>query len=347
MTTREDYDLNYGLYLANRHYNEQNYQNKLTNIAEAGSMVLTEADKAKDAQAIRDYIAKVIGSIQKVWDKYKDNVNKSKINYSNEQIQDCIDNNEPNVKVENYVSYNTDFLNSVGMQTLSTIDFQYLTDQKTYLQHYYYNFYPTATANNEKEVNVYKALKDKISTRPEGNGGVYNVTKDDLQKMFDYMKEHKENFSNIQKDLDELNRAVTSAQELVDRMEQGTESNTAPTTQNTTAANNNAGQQQNESYIREADDDNPKPKVVKNDNGTGEPRKKTSLRDQLKLYFSVSSSILSAKMKLSREIFFFYNSVIEQHMINCKVQKGNNGVQQNNANEENNGGENQAPQIKP
>lgn len=88
------------------------------------------------------------------------------------------------------------------------------------------------------------------------------------------------------------------------------------------------------------EDEDPKPKVSStesedNDNKSSDGKKDSSV-DKVQVYFKCVSEILSAQMKLSREIYFFYNSVIDRHMINVtknKIKNKVSGSKDNNNNE--------------
>jgi hypothetical protein len=186
-----------------------------------------------------------------------------------------------------------------------------LDSEEAFMKKYYASIYTDSK----------KSIYDNIRAMCMGNkSDKYDIKKEDLQPMIDYLKGYDEFKKKVEKDLETINQAAKSSEYIANNMSEAV--NTLKSTM--------------DYYFTEADEENPKPTVNKDETdeangnkegskeGTGEnggEKKEDENSEKVKRiqnYFKCISAILSSEIKISREIYIFYKSVIDRHMFNYK-----------------------------
>ena len=325
MITLEDYELAYNLYTEGKILEATTTMIELKAITE--SSILEEGAK----EAINNFINKIIKGIQNAWDKFKGNLDKHKLKYKESEVRDAIANYKVEVSVTNYIKYDTDLLKKIEFKPLDFNTMQQsLTDKDTFMRRYYSNIY----ANKDKS--IYDNILEKISTEKKDK---YSLTSDDLTKMADFTYGYEEFKKKVEGDLDKINQSAKNGETIANQ------TTTAESAQDKlketmryyfTEGEND--QSANPTVDKPSSNPEGQPATGNGNNGSGgtnDQATKKSNDDQVKkvqLYFSCTSELLSAELKLSRQIYLFYCSAINQHMKNVSKIKKEKEKQNNNDN---------------
>lgn len=334
MITQNQYELAYNLYINERYLNISNTSLEIKSVKESTD-ILEEGAK----ENIQNFIKKIVTGVQNAWNKFKAKVNDTKLKYAEDEIAKAIAALEPNITVEDYADYDVQALENVTIKELAwTIMQANLTDTTTFMKANYASFYRDES----------KSIKDNLKNHCiKSRTKTYKITRNDLLKMFDFVKGYKESVSKMEADLDAINKATNAASTVANTIAVNVES-TNDTGYKLSKLNETISQ-----YFSEADD--PKPKIKNeeqdqnNNQGQDNKDKSSDIEKKVQLYFKCTSEILSAKLSLNREIYFFFNSVIDRHMINWGKSSIKDKVTSKKVNNDNNSSESNntsTPQIK-
>lgn len=334
MITQNQYELAYNLYINERYLNASNTSLEIKSVKESTD-ILEEGAK----ENIQNFIKKIVTGVQNAWNKFKAKVNDTKLKYAEDEIAKAIAALEPNITVEDYADYDVQALENVTIKELAwTIMQANLTDATTFMKANYASFYRDES----------KSIKDNLKNHCiKSRTKTYKITRNDLLKMFDFVKGYKESVSKMEADLDAINKATNAASTVANTIAVNVES-TNDTGYKLSKLNETMSQ-----YFSEADD--PKPKIKNeeqdqnNNQGQDNKDKSSDIEKKVQLYFKCTSEILSAKLSLNREIYFFFNSVIDRHMLNWGKSSIKDKVISKKVNNDNNSSESNntsTPQIK-
>jgi hypothetical protein len=307
MVTLEEYELAYNLYREGKILEANTTSLELKSLTES-----TEVIQEGVADTIRKYVNKIIKGIQSAWDKFKGNVTKSRLKYTDEQVKAALE-KEPHITVNDYIDYKPDTMNNIKIGELNYNTMANdLKDVPTFMKKYYSSIY------SDQNKSIYDNIRAKCLGQRSDK---YKITKEDLSRMYDYTSKYDEFKTKLEEEIKVINKAA-DASDYIAR------------TSATTAESVSTLDDTMKYYFTEADDE-PKPTIVKDEeeenkegNTTeGGEEKKEDKNDNSEVvtkvqnYFKAVSEILSSEMRISREIFLFYGSIINQHMNNVEKAK--------------------------
>lgn len=314
MITLEEYELAYNLYTEGRILEATTTALEIKAITE--SSILEEGA----AEAIRNFINKIISGMQNAWNKFKDNMDKHKIKYKESEVRDAISKYKINVSVTNFIDYNIYLLKKIDFKPLDYTSMQTsLTDKDTFMRKYYSNIY------SNKDKSIYDNLLEKCTISKEDKRA---LTSEDMTKMVDFVYKYEEVKKKVEGDLSKINQSAKTGEAIAAQAESA-EMRLKETL---------------DYYFNEGEDGEAKteaPKVEKSESNPdqGNPNdsnKKPNDEQQKKVqtYFACMSDLLSSELKLSRQIYLFYCSAINQHMKNVSKNKKDNEKDNNKNNAE-------------
>lgn len=406
MITKEEYQLAYNLYTEGRILESTIASYELKALTESGEILEEGA-----AESIRNFVNKIIKGIQEAWNKFKGNVAKTKLKYTENEIKDAIERYEPHVAVENFIDYNPDIIKNLDIQTLDYNSMESSLDSvESFMERYYSSVYSDAKKS------IYENIREKSI---KSKSDKMEIKKEHLRSMFEYISQYDQFKNKLEEEIKKINSA-SQASDYIARMGARNESAeiTSSTREEILAKTIKALEDQGltpkitprykkkwvesgdsgefggslciagltkdvgkytpavnkiikplgatltpdnygtaflstkkskpvsevntlESTMQYyfAEDSEPKPKVSSSEEeGDNKEQKKDDSVNKVQVYFKCVSQILSAQMKISREIYFFYNSVIDKHMINVaknKVKEKVSGDKKNTSNNSN------------
>lgn len=194
MITLEEYQLSYNLYEAERELAINEAALELRSLQESIEILDEGA-----IETIKNFIKKIIEGIQNAWNKFRSNVSNTKIKYGDAEITKAIAGSPVNITVEDYIEYNTDVLDNLSIEVLNYSAMKNsLTSTEDFMKRYYNSIYKDANKSifdNLRDVCI-RSKKDK-----------YQVTKEDLTRMYAYMKNHKAFLDKVEGDIKKINDA--------------------------------------------------------------------------------------------------------------------------------------------
>lgn len=313
MITLEDYELAYNLYTEGKILEATTTMIELKAITE--SVIIEEGV----SESIRNYINKIIKGIQNAWDKFKGNLDKHKLKYKESEVRDAISKYKVEVSVTNYIEYNTDILKNIEFKPLDyTTMQQSLVDKDTFMRKYYSNIY------SNKDKSIYDNILEKCSGNKTEK---YSLKADDLTKMADFVYKYEEFKKKVEGDISKINQSVQKGEAIAS---QATSESAQDRLREIMRYYFTEGNEENKPETPKVDS-SPSGSETQPSSGNGDNKEKSNddVVKKTQLYFTCMSELLSAELKVSRQIYLFYCSAINQHMKNVSKNKKE---QQNNAN---------------
>lgn len=371
MINLEDYTLPYLLYEEGRKLEVTEAALELQSLTESNSEILEEGVK----ESIKNFVTKIVKGVQSAWDKFKSNFSKDKLKHKPEDIEKAIASKEPTISVEDYISYDIIVLDNIKIEPLNyTTMKSSLTDKKEFFTRFYSSIF------TDKEKSISENIRNKCI---KGKESKRKISKEDLVKMYSFVKNFKEVETKLTSDIEEINKASNATNyittmvsnesvvlnesgrsEVLEKAikaleDEGLTPKITPRDKKQWINTGSSGHfgsslciaglgndnlvkhcskvneiikplgghlspdnygtaflSVKESYISEADD--AKPKVVsdeesENKEGSSNDSKGDNPQKHIQVYFGCITEILSAKLKMYREIYSLYKSVIESH----------------------------------
>lgn len=252
---------------------------------------------------IRSYVNKVVSGIEKVWQKFKTRIQHIRKDILlkqfplNKMKEILSKSNTKPVEVENYRDYDLGKLSSIRFMPFTTDlvgDAQNKND--FYAKHY-------AGVIKDEDRSVTDNLRDYI-TRAKSNK--FAIPAEKIQDMVDFVTKEEGGISSaIEDNIQQMNRSVQNIDSIA-----------------TQATKEGFSYEKTmRYYFNEADEENPKMKVVsdKSADSNGEEKKELgddgkSLKKATEVYLSAMSGLLSAQLSLSTEIMNIYCQIITKFM---------------------------------
>ncbi len=330
--TSLDYDLAYVFYEAQIQYDNRGSVIEVKSLTES-----TEIIQEAVGDNIRNYINTVIEGLQKAWNKFKQNVEKFRFPYKQDEVIKAIKNNEVKIKVTDGISLIDGSYDNLSRQleTFPKIpnDIQSFNSIKDDLESV--EKFMTKHCSNFYKDSKKSILENMRAALVRTNSGEYNMTKDDLMKMSDYVfNYYNKIMEEFQKQIKSINNEAKNASDLAKTLSgQATQQNSTPqpTSQNASFVYTGI-----ESYFNEDE----APKVTSTaDQNNNSGNDAASIQKALNIYFKCDKDIITAEMQVTREIYKFYTKVLKIHMNNVKKSGLSNNTNNNQNSNQNNNGE--------
>lgn len=310
MITLEDYELQYNLYLA-----ESELFNNLISLGEevvnesSGLMSIQEGVK----ETVINYLSKISTAIQEAWNKFKEILTRGADIAYLKSIEKRMQNAECNFTAT-YTEYDMNKLNGIKLIPFNYEDMkESLSSKEDFLAKYYPDIKLDEKNKSVKEVVQSICVKSRDEVKCDGQL---------LKKMYRFVTvDYKAEMSKLEADLKTVNTSNKNIQNLVSTvMPAETASNEAAIVY--------------ESYILEADDNKEEDKTTgkvefkdppKDENNTNENKStnKESITKAVTTYCSVSTDILTGKMKVVKDMYSAYMTIIKHYIHPPKKEKEN------------------------
>lgn len=280
--------LNYELYLA-----EQQLHDQLSVLSIKYNGIITESNMEVVTEDVKEvimtYINKVVTSIQNVWNKFKELINNGRWEQFKKEYGKYLDSNfilkinDDNFLVPNFqeldnllkLSYSTNLENVIND----------LDSEEAYLSKQFTAFY-------EKGKSIKKVAEEKILVKiPESEK---TITRENLGKYVKFLDTYKSKAGNISKDINNLNTATRSVNQII--------------------STNTIGEMVNLSeavamYFHEEENekkDDKKQSTFSSGTPEGQRREATEkikdMQKKVNIYFKVTTSVLSAKLAMMNKV---------------------------------------------
>lgn len=312
MITLEDYELQYNLYLA-----ESELFNNLISLGEevvnesSGLMSIQEGVK----ETVINYLSKISTAIQEAWNKFKEILTRGADAVYLKSIQKRMENAECNFTAT-YTEYDMNKLNGIKLIPFNYEDMkESLSSKEDFLAKYYPDIKLDEKNKSVKEVVQSICVKSRDEVKCDGQL---------LKKMYRFVTvDYKAEMSKLEADLKTVNTSNKNIQNLVSTvMPAETASNEAAIIY--------------ESYMLEADDNKEEDKTTgkvefkdppKDENNTNGNKSnnvnKESITKAVTTYCSVSTDILTGKMKVVKDMYSAYMTIIKHYIHPPKKEKEN------------------------
>lgn len=291
MVTMEDYLFNYDIYLA-----EQELFDSFMKIQ--SSSILEDVDITYINESVKDiilrYLNKISTSIEGAWNKFKQTVFRDVDKKYLQSIRDKMQNPNPRFTISNYPTYNTAKLEETKLVPFNYGEMkEFLESKNAFIEKYY----PDLASPEKSTIEMLESLS--ITGRQDTR-----CTPEILKMMYKFASSDFETkVSGIEADLRTVNKSNTNIQQVANQITQGT--TTTPT-----APNQSNDQEQNDN--KEEGSEEGKSVGYKDDKQT-EAGDNSSLIKQISIYMKASTDILSAKMKIYRDIYALYMKTLRHY----------------------------------
>lgn len=295
----EDYQFEYELFLSEQELFESVISLGADYVNESVSIIsINEGVK----EAVTNYIHKVTTALQNAWDKFNQTVSKvTDKNYLTSKLREKIDSYESNFFINNYPNFNAITIDNIKVVPLNYEEMKPYLDSQTNFANKYY---PSIMTDSNKTIG--ENIQDMGIKSREDNK---RCTKEMLLEMFDYVtKEFPNKIKNMENDIKVVNNTNNQITALTNQL----------STDNTVGESVNTYKY----YLVEAEEDT---KVEYKDDPNA--KKPSNLAKEISVYMGVTMSIISAKMKIHRDMFSFYLRTLK-HAIKPEKEKSENDTDQ-------------------
>ena len=296
MVTMEDYLFNYDIYLA-----EQELFDSLLKIQ--SSSIIKEANLVYINESVKDtimrYINKISTAIEGSWNKFKQTVLRDVDKKYLDSIRDKMQNSNPKFTISNFPTYNTTKLDEIKLIPFDYAQMKdHLESKKAFLEQYY----PDIAKSEKSTIETIEGLT--ITGRQDTR-----CTPELLKTMYQFASSDFEGkIQTIEADLKTVNTSNKNIQQLANQITQGT--TTTPATPAQEENENNQNQTTNQAGNQNQEGGN---KVGYKDDETQATKDNSSLIKQISNYVGASTDILSAKMKIYRDIYALYMKTLRHY----------------------------------
>lgn len=293
MIYREEYELNYELFLAE--------QELYTNLIDYGFGIFTESvGLISITEAVKDtiltYINKVIKGIQNAWNKFKSIFNKKEDRDYLANLKEKIQKGpEPKFAVTNYPNYDIQKLNDIK---LIPFNYEEMKDDLDNKSDFLKKYYPQVFRDEEKS---FSQNIESYVTKIEDN---HQISKDDLIDMVDYARDRKQDMDTLEANLEIVNHSTRNIENIANSL------SSQETTQEASFLF--------ESYLMEADE---KRMEFKDDPDRQKAQDTGSFTKRISNYISICTDIITTKMKIIRRRYALSMRTLKHYMAPPKEEK--------------------------
>lgn len=291
MVSREDYNIDYAIYLAE--------SETIESIVKESSVLNESVIEEGFKDTIMKYMEKIVTGIQKVWDKFKQGLPTDQDKQFLRQISGKVDTYNGSVNIKNYETFKLDKFNAYTLKPFNYAEMkEYLKTKNDFVAHYY----PDLAGEAGVKKSMMSIIVDIQDNAVCDNGMVQN--------MFKFCNSDYEVYkTKISNDIDVINATkneITSSVTTVQDSETPSATNAATSTVST----QNAGYEfltaldsiLNEDAKSEAENiSKNKMKITDNDGNDATNKAKSESQQFTKAvtnYMKASTEIMSTKMKI-------------------------------------------------
>jgi hypothetical protein len=296
MITLEDYELESALILAeDQFYKEMLYYGQSTLNESTGLISISEGVK----ETIMKYINRIIEAIQKAWDRFKELCERGKDKVYLKSIAKKLEDPKPDFTKDNYMTIKDPF----KLDNIKVIPFDYesmkvdLESKEAFIKKYYSDF--AADGTNLKE-NIEKACVTRSTKQ---------ITAEILKEDFKFLtEEFPSKMSSIEKDLKTVNTSAQNISRIVSTI------TPAQTTSEATLIFESMYSILEDGEFHDGEG---------GPNKSGEDSKKanSTITSHVTNYVSATTDIITAKMKIYKDIYNDKMKVIKHYIKPDKEEK--------------------------
>lgn len=291
MVSREDYNIDYAIYLAE--------SETIESIVKESSVLNESVIQEGFKDTIMKYMEKIVTGIQKVWNKFKQGLPTDQDKQFLRQISGKVDSYNGSVNIKNYETFKLDKFNAYTLKPFNYTEMkEYLKTKNDFVAHYY----PDLAGDAGVKKSMVSIIVDIQDNAVCDNGMVQN--------MFKFCNSDYEGYkTKISNDIDVINATKNEITSSVTNMQDSETPNTTTTTTSTVTAQN-AGYEflsaldsvLNEDAKSEAENiSKNKMKITDNDGNDASNKAKSESQQFTKAvtnYMKASTEIMSTKMKI-------------------------------------------------
>ena len=296
MVSREDYNIDYAIYLAE--------SETIESIVKESSVLNESVIQEGFKDTIMKYMEKIVTGIQKVWNKFKQGLPTDQDKQFLRQISGKVDTYNGSVNIKNYETFKLDKFNAYTLKPFNYAEMkEYLKTKNDFVAHYY----PDLAGEAGVKKSMMSIIVDIQDNAVCDNGMVQN--------MFKFCNSDYETYkTKISNDIDVINATkneITSSVTTIQDSETPSTKTTATSTE-VTNTNNSAGYEflsALDSVLNEVDTKTAeaknisknKMKITDNDGNDASNKAKSESQQFTKAvtnYMKASTEIMSTKMKI-------------------------------------------------
>lgn len=291
MVSREDYNIDYAIYLAE--------SETIESIVKESSVLNESVIQEGFKDTIMKYMEKIVTGIQKVWNKFKQGLPTDQDKQFLRQISGKVDSYNGSVNIKNYETFKLDKFNAYTLKPFNYAEMkEYLKTKNDFVAHYY----PDLAGEAGVKKSMMSIIVDIQDNAVCDNGMVQN--------MFKFCNSDYEGYkTKISNDIDVINATKNEITSSVTNMQDSETPNTTATATSTVTAQN-AGYEflsaldsiLNEDAKSEAENiSKNKMKITDNDGNDASNKAKSESQQFTKAvtnYMKASTEIMSTKMKI-------------------------------------------------
>lgn len=293
MVSREDYNIDYAIYLAE--------SETIESIVKESSVLNESVIQEGFKDTIMKYMEKIVTGIQKVWNKFKQGLPTDQDKQFLRQISGKVDSYNGSVNIKNYETFKLDKFNAYTLKPFNYAEMkEYLKTKNDFVAHYY----PDLAGDAGVKKSMMSIIVDIQDNAVCDNGMVQN--------MFKFCNSDYEVYkTKISNDIDVINATKNEITSSVTNMQDSETPNTPTTATSTVATTNSAGYEflsALDSILNEADKKSEaenisknKMKITDNDGNDASNKAKSESQQFTKAvtnYMKASTEIMSTKMKI-------------------------------------------------
>lgn len=337
-----DYSFDYTLFAYSEALEQEKFNNSLNHMLDESAEILTESV----GDTLKAFLDKITNAINGVWERFSKAMDDFATNNNKylDKHKDVILNKEP-------LKATISAFNFYSIKDIKTADVPALDEAKLLtLPQDKEKFIKAIPEFSKFYIDTEKSFSDNVKFVLRGKKEPQDIKSSQLNKeqrqiMFDYVYNYNTNIkADINKSIDELKESNKKAYFIIKKLakptkdgnvkstinkDNKTETKTADTVkpEDTNKSDNNQGQEKQESftfgktmsyYFNEMDikEDPNQPQPEKQETGStdtnsGEDNKKANA---MKMYFSVSSELLGARLNIAQEAYKNYMRIIKWHV---------------------------------
>ena len=292
MVSREDYNIDYAIYLAE--------SETIESIVKESSVLNESVIQEGFKDTIMKYMEKIVTGIQKVWNKFKQGLPTDQDKQFLRQISGKVDTYNGSVNIKNYETFKLDKFNAYTLKPFNYAEMkEYLKTKNDFVAHYY----PDLAGDAGVKKSMMSIIVDIQDNAVCDNGMVQN--------MFKFCNSDYETYkTKISNDIDVINATKNEITSSVTNMQDSESPNTPATATGTEVTKNSAGYEflsaldsiLNEDKKSEAENiSKNKMKITDNDGNDATNKAKSESQQFTKAvtnYMKASTEIMSTKMKI-------------------------------------------------
>lgn len=281
MILYEDYAIHYDIFLAEQElFHEMTVLGDMYLAESVGLMSLQESVK----ETIKKYTSKVVESIQKAWNRFKEIITEKKNAFYIKQVQKMIDKTDPKFIANNFPKYDITIADSMKVIPFNYEEMKpYLDSKKAYFKQYY----PTIFTDEEK------SFKENFEAKTLTSVQDTRITKDYGKQMLDFLVNMPSKMTNVETDLKTVNNSVTTIENV---------------------ANSQVVSNTESVFVFTEAEEEEKKVEFKDDPDKEDSKGNSAMTKHISVYVGCSTEVLTAKMKIYRDVYALYIKCLKHYI---------------------------------